>query len=174
MKHKINTAFYIIISFISPIFLAWILSQTSWGTNPPSTSNKGILIARNHPWQVISPKKDGPKVWRIMVFSQSPDQCPERLNHADASIVLQREHAERVKLTLPKTCKHNQVQSAHEYSDLALIQTQTAEHFATNKVPVEYMIIDPLGYAVMAYTHNHGDKALVTDLKTLLKYSKVG
>ena len=79
-----------------------------------------------------------------------------------------------IKLILPNTCKHNHIQSAYEFSDLTLIQAQTAEYFATNNVPVEYMIIDPLGYAVMAYTHNHGNKALVTDLKTLLKYSKVG
>ena len=174
MKQQSNTALYIILSFISPVFLAWALSQTNWGVNPPSTSNKGILITRGNPWQVINPQKDDQKLWRIMVFPNNASQCSKLIAHADASIVLQREHSKRVKLILPVACNHNELQSAYEASDLTDIQEQTTKYFVTNENSIEYMIVDPLGYAVMAYTHDHADKALVTDLKTLLKYSKVG
>lgn len=174
MKQKGNTALYIIISFISPIFLAWVLSQTSWGTNPNATANKGILINKSTPWQVISVKKDDPKIWRIMVFPADNSQCEKLIEHVDASVVLQRENADRVKLILPNTCSDEGAQSKHESADLTEIKKQTSQHFVTDNAAIEYMIVDPLGYAVMAYTATSTDKALVKDLKTLLKYSKVG
>ena len=108
------------------------------------------------------------------MFPADNSQCAELVEHVDASVVLQRENADRVKLILPNTCSNKGVQSKHESADLTEIKKQTSQHFMADNAPIEYMIIDPLGYAVMAYTATSTDKALIKDLKILLKYSKVG
>jgi|TARA_Y200000002_G_scaffold189047_1_gene155969 hypothetical protein len=171
--NKSSTFTYIVLSFIAPIIFAWVMSQTHWGQNPTSTSNKGLLVNSKEPWQIYNDAKKSSK-WRVVVFSDNT-HCQERLHHADASIILLRDDAKRVQLLTGDNCKiTTQTPLNHDPSLSQLIQ-QAPKHFnISDSSEITMMIIDPLGYAVTLYTSSHPDQALMKDLKTLLKYSRIG
>ena len=169
------TPLYIILLFMSPLFLAWIMSQTKFATQPSATTNQGMLIDQTTTWLLDDLKTPKTKMWKVLAITSDPEQCSKLVKHADASIVLLKDQAKRVHLLTSDICQHYQTQTPSS----TIEQTQIIQHLKqyfpqAPQSPYYEIIVDPHNHVTMLYTHLQQEKALLKDMQVLLKYSKVG
>jgi|GEM_PF-2293168 hypothetical protein len=175
INRKFNTPFYIVLSFISPIVLAWIMSQTKFATDPSATTNHGMLINQESNWLLSELKTPKTKMWKIIALTSEPSQCQRMLEHADASIILLNEQAKRVHLFTSDICQNIKTQSPSSTMNTAAITNNLTTFFPKLTESSYYeLIVDPQDHVTLIYTDKHGQKDLMKDLQVLLKYSKVG
>jgi cytochrome oxidase Cu insertion factor (SCO1/SenC/PrrC family) len=183
--------------FFVPLLIAFVLYYGFSGWRPAGSTNKGDLITPARPLEIgvlLSPQ-DQPLEenllegkWSLIYIGegQCDARCREALTLMRQTRLALNDDASRVQrlfLVTGQCCDIEYLNTEHvglitaradEVSDRRFLQT-----FPTyENVPVEsagrIYIVDPLGNLMMSYAPNAPQKALLEDLRKLLKLSHIG
>ena len=183
--------------FFVPLAIAFVMYYGFSGWKPGGTTNQGDLIDPARPLQtatLLSPQ-DQPieedvfkDKWTLVYIGdgQCDTRCREALTLMRQTRLALNDDASRVRrlfLATANCCDLDYLNAAHtglltaradEASDRELLATFPRY----NEVPVEaagrIYIVDPLGNLMMSYAPDAPQKALLEDLKKLLKLSHIG
>jgi cytochrome oxidase Cu insertion factor (SCO1/SenC/PrrC family) len=185
--------------FFVPLALAFWLYYGPGDWRPAGGTNKGDLIDPAIPLpEVTLARPDGSNTdshellrgeWTVVYLG--PGQCDERCRGAlylsrQSRIALNKDmdRVRRVFLATDDCCDHDYLRAEHPDLAVALVgddaasQALLAQFPALGDVPAReagrLWVIDPLGNLVLSYAEDSPDKALLTDLKKLLRLSHIG
>jgi cytochrome oxidase Cu insertion factor (SCO1/SenC/PrrC family) len=183
--------------FFVPLAIAFVLYYGFDGWRPAGTTNKGDLITPPRPLEtstLLSPQ-DQPieedifrEKWTLVFIGdgQCDERCREALTLMRQTRLALNDDAARVRrvfLATSNCCDVEYLQTEHaglltaradEASDRAMLDIFPRY----NDVPIatagRIYIVDPLGNLMMSYSPEAPDKALLEDLRKLLKLSHIG
>jgi cytochrome oxidase Cu insertion factor (SCO1/SenC/PrrC family) len=183
--------------FFVPLAVAFWLYYGPADWRPVGGSNKGDLLDPARPLQAIAlPTPDGGATgagllrgkwsWVYVGDGLCKDRCREALYLTRQSRIALNKDVDRVQrvfLVTGRCCDREFL--AQEHPDLVVALVGTAESAALlepfpvyDGVPISaagrIYLVDPLGNLVMSYSAAAPDKALLTDLKKLLRLSHIG
>ena len=183
--------------FFVPLAVAFWLYYGPSDWRPGAGSNKGDLIDPARPLPGIAlPKADGTTTdagwlrgkWTILYVGDGlcDDRCRKALyltRQSRMALNKDMNRVQRVFLVTGRCC--DGAFFAQEHPDLAVALVETAESAALlarfpvyNGVPVadagRIYLVDPLGNLLMSYSAAAPDKALLQDVKKLLRLSHIG
>jgi hypothetical protein len=164
----------LVLMFALPAVIAKLILSQNWYN--PGITNKGRLIEPRVTYPMLG--MSTPDSWQLayLVPAQCKTQCRAQLNLLQQSYQALGRYKSRVKPVLLITVD----------SDTSTLPQGMARQIATDVLHRhismnDYLIVDPLGQLVMAYTPQAGDKQLselgrylLSDLRKLLKLSRVG
>jgi len=184
--------------FFVPLAIAFWLYYGAGGWSPQGGTNKGDLLNPAVPLPAVAlPLQDGTRTapdflqgkWTIAYLGKGA--CDERCRKAlylsrQSRIALNKDmdRVQRVFLATGSCC--DRAFLAAEHPDLAVValgadpesRTLLAQIPVFDGVPVEQAgrlyLIDPLGNLVLSYSSDAPDKALLTDVRKLLRLSHIG
>ena len=184
--------------FFVPLAIAFWLYYGAGGWSPQGGTNKGDLINPAVPLPAVAlPLQDGTRTapdflqgkWTIAYLGAGA--CDERCRKAlylsrQSRIALNKDmdRVQRVFLATGSCC--DRAFLAAEHPDLAVVTLDAdpgsrallAQIPVFDGVPVEQAgrlyLIDPLGNLVLSYSSSAPDKALLTDVRKLLRLSHIG
>lgn len=198
-KRPLITLFLILIVIIAPIVLAWIMIKYAQH-HEFKKSNHGVLISLPSPnlqdvnfydfkhHDKLSGESLMGKWWIVYVSPEKCFQeCQENLyNLRQLQIALGRDSTRvgRIFVTQPN-CSSAFCESylTEYYPEMRRVTFESADFnklfltsalYATSKTLGQIYIIDPLGNVIMYYDPDTEPKNILSDLKRLLKVSKVG
>lgn len=183
--------------FFVPLAVAFWLYYGPAGWRPVGGSNKGDLLEPARPLPAVAlPTPDGGATeagllrgkwsWVYVGDGLCDDRCRKALYLTRQSrIALSKDvdRVQRVFLVTSRCCDRAFLAQEHPDLLVALVETPQAaallEPFPVyDGVPVaaagRVYLVDPLGNLVMSYSAAAPDKALLTDLKKLLRLSHIG
>jgi hypothetical protein len=183
--------------FFVPLAVAFWLYYGPAGWRPGGGSNRGDLIDPARPLQAMAlPKPDGTATgpdwlrgkWTMLYVGDG--RCDDRCRKAlyltrQSRIALNKDmdRVQRVFLVTDHCC--DRAFLAQEHPDVVVALVETAESAALlapfpsyDDVPVakagRIYLVDPLGNLMMSYSATAPDKALLQDVKKLLRLSHIG
>jgi cytochrome oxidase Cu insertion factor (SCO1/SenC/PrrC family) len=183
--------------FFVPLAIAFVMYYGFSGWRPAGMTNKGDLIDPPRPLQagtLLSPQ-DQPieddifkDKWTLVYIGngQCDPRCREALTLMRQTRLALNDDATRVRRVLLATadcCDLDYLRTEHEGLIIARAdEVSDRELLATfpryDEVPVEsagrIYIVDPLGNLMMSYAPDAPQKALLEDLRKLLKLSHIG
>ncbi len=183
--------------FFVPLAVAFWLYYGPTGWRPAGGSNKGDLIEPARPVPAVAlPTPDGgttdPDVlrgkWTMLYVGDGA--CDERCREAlyltrQSRVALNKDmdRVQRVFLVTGRCCDHEFLRQEHPDLVVGIVEdaasTVVLEPFpAYGDVPVtaagRIYVVDPLGNLLLSYAADAPDKALLTDVKKLLRLSHIG
>jgi len=183
--------------FFVPLAVAFWLYYGSSGWRPAGSANKGDLVDPARPLPAVSlPKADGTPSgdqflrgkWTMLYVGDGA--CDERCRKAlyltrQSRVALNKDmdRIQRVFLVTGNCC--DRAFLAQEHPDLVVVQLDgpdaasllaTIPAYADGPVGSagRTYLVDPLGNLMMSYSASAPDKALLTDVKKLLRLSHIG
>lgn len=192
-----RTQFWLlVVIFFVPLVTAFVVYY-GFGWRPAGTTNKGDLISPARPLEpgVLLDAQDQQLdesllkgKWSLVYIGggECDARCREALTLIRQSRLALNDDASRVQrifLVTEDCCDLNYLRTEHEGLITARVE-EAAERALLEKfprydaVPVEnagrIYIVDPLGNLMMSYSPNAPQKALLEDLRKLLKLSHIG
>jgi cytochrome oxidase Cu insertion factor (SCO1/SenC/PrrC family) len=185
--------------FFVPLAVAFWLYYGPGDWRPAGGTNQGELIDPAIPLPYVTLERpDGTNTsssellrgqWTVVYLG--PGRCDERCRRAlylsrQSRVALNKDmdRVRRVFLATEDCCDHGYLQAEHSDVIVALLgddaasQALLAQFPALDDVPARdagrLWVIDPLGNLVLSYAEGSPDKALLTDLKKLLRLSHIG
>lgn len=168
MKTKSFFTWFIGMAFV-PLVLAYAALTFGWYT--PGATAKGQFVDAEVQLDMGSNAKAG--VWRIVVQPDSncSIHCEELLYGLNQTYIALGKLQKRVEATV-----------LNETLDLSKYPKLVASGFADNALTAQYLyLVDPFGKVILQYPVNTDrkqtittSKAVLSDIKKLLKYSRVG
>jgi cytochrome oxidase Cu insertion factor (SCO1/SenC/PrrC family) len=183
--------------FFVPLALAFWMYYGPTGWRPAGDTSKGDLLDPARPLaQLALPTMDGPPTdagflkgkWTLLYVGDG--LCDERCRKAlyltrQSRLALNKDmdRVQRVFLVTERCC--DRAFLSREHPDLVVARVEDATTAALlapfpayDGVPVaaagRVYLVDPLGNLVMSYASDAPDKALLTDVKKLLRLSHIG
>lgn len=176
-KNGKNTLLILLLAFILPVALAKLV--LSMDLYRGGATNNGTLIAADTTYASLSMKNPKPQEWQILYLL--PEYCQEKCQNR--LYILQQSHTALGK----DQDRVHPVIMINEGSDIsALIPYQFMTHPVNEKLASllsqqKLIIVDPLGSLIMSYpvvlnkdAQIMQGKALIADLRKLLKLSRIG
>ena len=183
--------------FFVPLFVAFILYYGVADWRPSGSTNKGDLITPARPVEtgVLLTPQDQPLEedvlhgkWSLIFIGdgQCDARCREALTLIRQTRLALNDDASRVQrmfLVTANCCDMEYLNTEHEGLITARVEEESDRKLLATfpryqDIPVEtagrIYIIDPLGNLMMSYAPNAPDKALLEDLRKLLKLSRIG
>lgn len=184
--------------FLAPTFVAWVMHRTGDGWRPDGTTNRGTLVHPARPLELSrdivlgeQPLRDYLQGRWTLVYIGDADcdnDCRENLYKIRQVRIAQNENMKRVqRLYIVSRGVFDEDVSAYlaeEQGGLDIIQPGTGQFdqfeklFAIDAAPVgsaeRVYIVDPLGNLMMYYQPDADAGGMLKDLKKLLKYSRIG
>ncbi|MDX1634154.1 MAG: hypothetical protein R3280_05935 [Marinobacter sp.] len=189
-----RTALLLFVLGFGPILLATAMYYTGW-LNPTGHSNNGILVEPPVPVAELnletsagSPLEHrfGPEVseaeWLMLVVAGNcTEACQELMYLARQVNIALGKNADRVSRAayveqLPGDMAQSWDQEYSGMERLELTEGETAD-WPAGVEPArqpQILLVDPFGNIMMRYGTEHGGKAMLEDLKHLLKLSQIG
>jgi cytochrome oxidase Cu insertion factor (SCO1/SenC/PrrC family) len=194
-----RTQFWILVAvFFVPLAVAFLLYYGTQGWRPAGSTNRGDLITPARPLpQGALTAADGTDLpaelfrgkWTVVYVGDG--QCDARCREALVWIRQSRlalnddmKRVQRLFLSTANCCDSQYLQREHEGLLVARLDASShgeqlaAEFQATIAEPLatagRVFIVDPLGNLMMSYAPDAEPKALLQDLKRLLKLSHIG
>ena len=180
-----KTLLGLVLIFTLPLLLAVIVFQWVSSTGGQSTTNYGTLIS---PVRPVSHVKDDQNLfkgkWSLVVFAEHcTEACANRLKTAETLRILTNDNMRRLQTIvvsvqpLERSRYPDNIQ-VHNIQNILLDQAQYQQMLAQFSVIYDeqnIFLVDPLANAMMSYPAQSRDvKYMLTDLKRLLKYSRIG
>jgi cytochrome oxidase Cu insertion factor (SCO1/SenC/PrrC family) len=183
--------------FFVPLVAAFVMYYGFTGWRPPGSTNKGDLITPARPLEIgvlLSPQ-DQPleedllkRKWSLIYIGngQCDTRCREALTLMRQTRLALNDDASRVQrifLATDACCDGEYLETEHEGLITARADEASDRKFLATfptyqDVPVEtagrIYIVDPLGNLMMSYAPNAPHKALLEDVRKLLKLSHIG
>ena len=174
-----KTLIALILVFVLPVLGAKLV--LSLNLYHGGVTNQGQLLDENLNYQALEVSNPKPHLWQMVYLlpTQCDDACTDRLYILNQSIIALGKERDRV---IP-------IIFVDQDSDLTVLENmqvpfQTAdvnEKIATQLNDDKLIIVDPLGSLVMQYSKVSGreeniaqGKAMISDLRKMLKLSRVG
>ncbi|MGZ9896897.1 hypothetical protein [Shewanella gaetbuli] len=178
-KRSQKTLILLLVVFIVPVALAKLV--LSFDLYQGGATNKGALLDSNLSYQSLNMDNPTPHLWQIVYLlpEQCDQQCADRLYVLNQSYIALGRERKRVKpiiLVQPNSDKNALSQLNIEFNT-AEVNNQFASLLQQDQV----IIVDPLGSLIMQYDPVDGreaniaqGKAIIADLRKMLKLSRVG
>jgi peroxiredoxin len=176
-----KTLLLVLIAFILPVILAKLALEQQWFTK--GVTNKGTLITNGMTLQKMGfSNNDFTDKWLILYLLPSDclPQCQQTLHSINNTYVALGKEIDRVQavaLTYRNFTTEQRQQIPTEHWSFQLMPTATKQLFNRSQV----LIVDTLGNVILSYQAPNDSKslpifgkAILADLKKLLKYSKIG
>jgi cytochrome oxidase Cu insertion factor (SCO1/SenC/PrrC family) len=183
--------------FFVPLFVAFVMYYGFAGWRPSGSTNKGDLITPARPIEtgVLLSPQDQPLEedvikgkWSLVFIGdgQCDARCREALTLIRQTRLALNDDASRVQrmfLATANCCDMEYLSTEHEglitarveeESDRALLETFPRYQDVPVETAGRIYIVDPLGNLMMSYAPDAPDKALLEDLRKLLKLSRIG
>lgn len=183
--------------FFVPLFVAFVMYYGFAGWRPSGSTNKGDLITPARPIEtgvLLNPQdqrleEDVMKGKWSLVFigdGQCDARCREALTLIRQTRLALNDDASRVQrmfLATANCCDLDYLTTEHEGLITARVEEESDRALLATfpryqDVPVEtagrIYIVDPLGNLMMSYASDAPPKALLEDLRKLLKLSRIG
>jgi cytochrome oxidase Cu insertion factor (SCO1/SenC/PrrC family) len=183
--------------FFVPLFVAFVMYYGFAGWRPSGSTNKGDLITPARPIEtgVLLSPQDQPLEedvikgkWSLVFIGdgQCDARCREALTLIRQTRLALNDDASRVQrmfLATANCCDMEYLSTEHEglitarveeESDRALLETFPRYQDVPVETAGRIYIVDPLGNLMMSYAPSAPDKALLEDLRKLLKLSRIG
>jgi cytochrome oxidase Cu insertion factor (SCO1/SenC/PrrC family) len=183
--------------FFVPLFVAFVMYYGFAGWRPSGSTNKGDLITPARPIEtgVLLSPQDQPLEedvikgkWSLVFIGdgQCDARCREALTLIRQTRLALNDDASRVQrmfLATANCCDMEYLRTEHEGLIAARVEEESDRALLATfpryqDVPVEtagrIYIVDPLGNLMMSYAPDAPDKALLEDLRKLLKLSRIG
>jgi hypothetical protein len=184
--------------FFVPLAIAFFLYYGAGGWRPAGGTNAGDLVAPAVPLpEVTLARPDGTttgpgflrRKWTVAYVGDGA--CDERCRQAlylarQTRIALNKDmdRVQRVFLATGACCDTAFLQAEHPDVEVALLGDDPASRALLDAIPAldgvppaqagRLYVIDPLGNLVLSYSERSPDKALLTDVKKLLRLSHIG
>ncbi|MBL4910634.1 MAG: hypothetical protein JKX78_11565 [Alteromonadaceae bacterium] len=180
-KRSRRTLILVLVAFILPIVLAKLALQDHWFNY--GVTNKGTLVANEITLQKIGMDKAQFNNKWLMLYvlpEACAEQCQQILHNINNTYVALGKEAVRViplVLTNSKLTKPQQAQLHSKKWQIQNLPIKAQQLFSQPQV----LIVDPLGNVILSHQPPKNNqqlplfgKALLADLKKLLKYSRIG
>jgi cytochrome oxidase Cu insertion factor (SCO1/SenC/PrrC family) len=198
VQRRSRTQLWLLIGmFFVPLLVAFVLYYGFSGWRPSGSTNKGDLITPARPLEVgvLLDPQDQPLEedllkgkWSLIYIGNGKcdAHCREALTHMRQTRLALNDDASRVRrifLATAECCDLDYLNGEHEGLITARADEESDRAFLATfptyaDVPVEsagrIYIVDPLGNLMMSYAPDAPPKALLEDLKKLLKLSHIG
>ncbi|MCL2917227.1 hypothetical protein [Shewanella litorisediminis] len=176
-KFSARPLLLLLLAFVLPVVLAKLVLSQHWYNE--GATNQGQLFTEETSYQSLGATNPAPQRWQILyLMPQTCDQiCKDRL------YVMHQSHtalgAERIRVTpLVLVSATSDIKSL---DDSALPTASLPTALDPLLASQEFILVDPLGTLVMRYPAVSGQeanisqgKAMLADLRKLLKLSRVG
>ncbi|WP_299489956.1 hypothetical protein [uncultured Shewanella sp.] len=172
-----NTLLILLLAFILPVAVAKLV--LSMDLYRGGATNNGTLIAADTTYASLAMKNPKPQQWQILYLL--PKDCQQKCQNR--LYILQQSHTALGK----EKDRVHPVIMLDEHSDIsALLPYQFITHSVNSKLAAllseqKLIIVDPLGSLIMSYpivlnkdAQIMQGKALIADLRKLLKLSRIG
>ena len=166
----------VLVTFILPVVIAKLVLNFEWYQG--GKTNKGELISANQSYQSFEQENPYPKQWQMLYLV--PNVCNQACQYKlyllkQTHTALGKERDRVIPLIAVSSTSDTSV-----LTDISLPYFQINAQMA-NSLSDHVVIIDPLGHLVMRYQnlgHQQAQasqgKDLLTDLRKLLKLSRIG
>lgn len=179
VKRSRKTLVVLLMAFILPVVVAKLV--LSFDLYQGGATNKGQLLDNSVSYQSLQMDNPAPQHWQMVFLlpEQCDTACQERLYILNQSYTALGRERERVTPVILTT----QNSDTHVLANLNVDFTTSASSPALAQMLAEQkmIIIDPLGNMVMEYQAVEGQqqnialgKAMIADLRKMLKLSRVG
>ena len=180
-KKSRRSMFMVIGAFVLPIVLAKLALTQNWLEY--GVTNKGTLVAHELTLAKLGLEQSALQQTWLVMYSL-PQQCDEHcektllsVNNSYIALGKEMPRVKRVALT-PETLSQQQIAKLSE-NNWTIIKTPSLMRNILRQPQV--LIVDPLGNVVLSHQPPKNDedqamfgKAILADMKKLLKYSRVG
>lgn len=184
--------------FFVPLAVAFVLYYGAGGWRPSGGTNQGDLVAPAVPLpEATLARPDGTTTapgfmrgqWTVAYLGDGA--CDERCRRAlylarQSRVALNKDmdRVHRVFLATGTCCDMTFLQAEHPEVEVAVLGDDAASRALLAAIPAldgvppaqagRLYVIDPLGNLVLSYSERSPDKALLTDLRKLLRLSHIG
>lgn len=188
----------LILIFLAPTFVAWVMHRTGDDWASSGTTNRGTLVHPARPLELSADIMLGEQSlhdylrgrWTLVYIGDADcdDACRNNLYKIRQVRTAQNEHMKRVQrlyvISGGEPAAELTEFLATEHSGLEVARLapaafeQLAEYFVIDAAPVDaaerVYFVDPLGNLMMYYQPDADAGGMLKDLKKLLKYSRFG
>ncbi|AZG71292.1 hypothetical protein [Shewanella livingstonensis] len=180
LPKKSNKALIILLLvFILPVVIAKLV--LSLGLYNGAVTNKGALISPEVNYANLAMENPKPHIWQVLFFlpEKCNEQCQERLYILHQSYIALGKDRDRVIPII--VVNNNSDTTILKQLNIGFDQVNANDALATLLIDQQLIIVDPLGSLVMQYNNVIGHdaniaqgKAMIADLRKMLKLSRVG
>jgi hypothetical protein len=180
LPKKSNKALIVLLLvFILPVALAKLVLSLELYNG--AATNKGALITPEVNYANLAMDNPKPHVWQVLFFLPETcnEQCQERLYILHQSYIALGKDRDRVTPII--VVNHSSDTKILKQLNIGFDQVNANQALATMLTEQRLVIVDPLGNLVMQYDNVIGHdaniaqgKAMIADLRKMLKLSRVG
>ncbi|MCG9731645.1 hypothetical protein L1D44_17765 [Shewanella sp. Isolate13] len=176
-KNGNKTLILLLLAFILPVVAAKLV--LSFDLYKGGVTNKGQLLANNASYHSLKMENPKPREWQLIYLlpSHCGAVCQDRLYILQQSHTALGRNQDRVS-TIVMVDEHSDTSALANFD---MITARPSQQLSQQLNQQQLVIIDPLGNLVMSYpvAEDHQaqimqGKALVADLRKLLKLSRIG
>ena len=179
----------VIVAFLSPVVLSWLVFNYTDFVEQRGTSNHGDLITPPRPIEdlaMIDPINPDRKEslhgkWSMVYVTETCDEeCMKNVYRMRQIHLMMDKHSLRVQKVLFLTAQQASDFSGQQLIDTDLINTgallEKFRLFSSDDPLTQHRIyiVDPLGNLMMKFEQDANPRDIMTDLKKLLRASRIG
>ncbi|MBR9728076.1 hypothetical protein ACFOD0_10980 [Shewanella intestini] len=174
-----KTLVVLLAAFILPVVVAKVV--LSFDLYQGGATNQGQLLKNGISYQTLTMDNPAPRHWQLVYLlpSQCEQQCQSRLYILNQSYIALGRERDRV-MPIIATTENSDI-SALANLNVAFTTTTSSPALTKLLAKQQMLIVDPLGAMVMEYQAVEGQqqnmalgKAMIADLRKMLKLSRVG
>ncbi|UJF22067.1 hypothetical protein [Shewanella sp. OMA3-2] len=178
-KKSNKTLILLFVVFLVPVALAKLVLSMDWYHG--GATNKGALLNTELNYSTLEMDNPKPHLWQLVYLlpEKCNEQCVDRLYIINQSHIALGRDRDRIvpMILLQDNSDIDALKQLHIPFDTAAINSKMAELLTSQQM----IIVDPLGSLVMQYDAVLGrdanivqGKAIIADLRKMLKLSRVG
>ncbi|NKF52145.1 hypothetical protein G3R49_16395 [Shewanella sp. WXL01] len=179
VKRSRKTLIIVLAAFIVPVLAAKLVLYFDWYQG--GVTNQGQLLDSNMSYQSMQMTNPAPQLWQMayLLPEQCDQSCLSRLYVLNQTHVALGRHRDRVTPVIITT-KRSDTKALSQF-DVDFETVRASKDMTAHLTSNQFVIIDPLGSMVMQYPGVVGQqqnialgKAMIADLRKMLKLSRVG